>query len=414
MAAARRVSEDGPGAPDGLATCAIRTQAPGAGSAMNDLRPGPRAAPLPDVLLGLDEEYANILALLDRGAAVQRIMSNVPYLVGVDVAWLGEPDGADRIVLRHTVNIVTDNVAGLVVPVGIGLGGRVVAQRRPLWVSDYCSSPFTTDHFRTQAEAEGVKAMIAVPITHDGELLGVLYGANRWETEFGDRTAQALEQLAARTAAASVVAERARHAAEVAVHEERRRVALELHDSVGAMLFTLRAGIQRLGDEPLLDEQVRSRLTTIEQQAVEASAALRGSLRVLSAPPEQVALCVALREHTRAFADRACVNARMITLTELPALRRSRAVALADATREALLNVEKHAKAQSVVVSVFALRDGVAVTVTDDGVGLDDDHTRGDGLGLASTSERVARVGGTVTVGRNDDGGVTFQAWAPT
>jgi signal transduction histidine kinase len=104
----------------------------------------------------------------------------------------------------------------------------------------------------------------------------------------------------------------------------------------------------------------------------------------------------------------------MITLTELPTLQRSRAVALADATREALLNVEKHAKAQSVVVSVFALRDGVAVTVSDDGVGLDDDYTRGDGLGLASMSERVARVGGTVTIGRNDDGGATFQAWAPT
>jgi signal transduction histidine kinase len=380
---------------------------------MSDLRRRPHATPLPDVLLGLDEEYASILALLDRGAAVQRIMTSVPQLVGVDVAWLGEPDGTDRIVLRHTVNIVTDTVAGLVVPVGTGLGGRVVSLRRPLWVSDYCSSPDITDHFRAQAAAEGVKAMIAVPITHDGELLGVLYGANRTETEFGDRTAQALEHLAARTAAASVVAERSRHAAEVAVHEERRRVALELHDSVGAMLFTLRAGIRRLGDEPLLDAQVRSRLSAIEQQAVEASAALRGSLRVLSAPPEEVALCVALREHTRAFADRTCVNARMITLTELPNLQQSRAAALADATREGLLNVEKHARAQSVVVSVFALRDGVAVTVTDDGVGLDADHARGDGLGLASISERVARVGGTVTIGRNDDGGATFQAWAP-
>jgi signal transduction histidine kinase len=381
---------------------------------MSELQHRRHAEPLPDALFGLDEEYAKILALLDRGAAVQRIMTNVPQLLGVDLAWLGEPDGADKIVLQHTVNAITDTVVGLVVPVGTGLGGRVLAQRRPLWVRDYCSSPDITHHFTAQAAAEGVKAMIAVPITHDGDMLGVLYAANRRETEFGDRTAQALEQLAARTAAAGVVAERARHAAEVAVHEERRRVALELHDSVGAMLFTLRAGIRRLGDEPKLDEQVRARLTAIEQQAVEAAAMLRGSLRVLSAPPEQVALGVALREHTRAFADRTGVNARIITLTELPTLARSRAVALADATREALLNVEKHAEAQSVVVSVFALRDGVAVTVSDDGVGMNDDYTRGDGLGLASMSERVARVGGTVTIGRNDDGGVTFQAWAPT
>src|SRR5205085_845467 len=199
---------------------------------------------------------------------------------------------------------MSDQVEGLVVPVGTGLGGRVLTTRRPLWVPDYCAAPDISDHFKPQASTEGLMAMIAVPIIHDGQLLGVLYGANRERTEFGDRTAAALEQVAARMTAAHLVAERARHAAEVAVHEERRRVALELHDTVGAMLFTLGAGIRRLGEEPGLDRAVRDRLCAIEQQAMEATAALRGSLRVLSAPPEQVALGVALREHSTAFQER--------------------------------------------------------------------------------------------------------------
>jgi signal transduction histidine kinase len=194
---------------------------------------------------------------------------------------------------------------------------------------------------------------------------------------------------------------------------ERRRLALELHDTVGAVLFTLRAGIQRLGDEPELDEHVRARLTSIKVQAVEASEALRGSLRVLSAPPEQVALGVALREHRGAFQHRTGVAARLITLTELPTLPRAHITALADATREALLNVEKHADAHSVVVSVFCLRDGVAVTISDDGVGLDDDYLERAGLGLASMTERLARVGGSATIASNDDSGVTVQAWVP-
>jgi signal transduction histidine kinase len=380
---------------------------------MDGTEHGQPRARLPEVLLDLDEQFADIIALLDRQAAVRRLVASVPGLTGVDMAWVGEPDGEDRIVLRYTVHGETDLVDGLVVPAGVGLGGKVVVARRPLWVSDYCASPEITHQFRMQAEAEGVKAMIAVPIEHDGQLLGVLYGASRYEREFGDRCARALEQIAHRTAAAQIVAERAQHAAEVAVHEERRRVALELHDSVGAMLFTLHAGLQRLADEPQLDEQVRARLSAIEQQAVEVAAALRGSLRVLTAPPEQVALCVALHEHCHAFADRTGINARVITLSELPTLPGSRAVALAGAAREALLNVEKHAKAQSVVVSVFAHRDGVAITVSDDGVGLDNDYARGDGLGLAAMTERIARVGGTVTIGRNDDAGVSVQAWVP-
>jgi signal transduction histidine kinase len=382
---------------------------------MRDTRHRGRAAPPPEALLALDREYAEILALLDRTAAVQRMVTNVPHLAGVDVAFVGEPAGEDRIVLRHTVNITTtDLVEGLVVPAGTGLGGKVLTARRPLWVSDYCAARDITHHFKTQAAAEGVKAMIAVPIVHDGQLLGVLYGANRYVTSFGDRTAQALEHVASRTAAAQIVAERARHAAEVAVHEERRRLALQLHDTVGATLFTLGAGIRRLGAEPGLDPDVRTRVSAMEQQAVEAAAALRGSLRVLSATPEQVALGVALREHCRAFQDRSGITTRMIVLTELPTLPASRISALADAAREALLNAEKHAEARSVVVSVFAMRDGLAVSVSDDGVGLADDYLGRAGLGLTSITDRLARLGGGMTIGRNEDGGVTIQAWVPT
>jgi signal transduction histidine kinase len=214
---------------------------------------------------------------------------------------------------------------------------------------------------------------------------------------------------------AQIVAERAQHAAEVAVHEERRRLALDLHDTVGAMLFTIRAGMQRLGNEPQLDAQVRARLSAMEQQAAQASVALRGSLHVLHAPPEQVALGVALRGHCRAFSDRTGIAVQMITLSELPTLPRARMVALADATREALLNVEKHARAAHVVMSVFAVHDGVSVAISDDGVGLHADFAQRDGLGLASISERISRVGGKLSIGPKEDNGdgVTVQAWVP-
>jgi signal transduction histidine kinase len=87
---------------------------------------------------------------------------------------------------------------------------------------------------------------------------------------------------------------------------------------------------------------------------------------------------------------------------------------LTDFAREALLNAEKHARARSIVVSVFAARGGVAVSVSDDGMGLPDDYAKRAGLGLAAVNERLAQVGGTVSIGSNEDGGVTVQAWLPT
>src|SRR5256885_7019604 len=84
-------------------------------------RPGPTMPDMgrrsretsPDVLLELDEEYAQTLALLDRTSATQRIMANVPAATGVEVAWVGEHDGTDRVVLQHMVNGRTDGVNGL-------------------------------------------------------------------------------------------------------------------------------------------------------------------------------------------------------------------------------------------------------------------------------------------------------------
>jgi signal transduction histidine kinase len=381
---------------------------------MSEARRRRNGRPQLDLLAELDEEYAEILALLDRPAAMRRLSSTVPKLTGVEVAWVGSPSSPEQIVLGDFVNDHTGVADGLVVPAGAGLGGKVLMARRPLWVGDYRASPKVGLDFMPHVAAEGVHAMLAVPILHGDRLLGVLYGADRYSRRYDDRTIHAFEQVAARMAAAQVVAERSRHAAEIAAHEERRRLALQLHDTVGAMLFTLGAGIRLLRDEPNLDETVRARLATIDQQASEASAALRGSLHVLSAPPNKVALGVALREHCRAFSERTGVIARVITLTELPGLAPTRIRALADAAREALLNVEKHARAQSVVVSAFTARDGVTVAVSDDGEGLAADRNRPDGLGLAAASDRLARVGGTLTVGENDDGGVTVQAWVPT
>jgi LuxR family transcriptional regulator, regulator of acetate metabolism len=373
----------------------------------------PQAWAPADALFELDEGYAQVLSLLDRRTAFRAILDRLPAEIGVDVAWIGELEPAGDIVLGHAVRTRTDAVDGLVVPPGVGLAGLVMETGRPEWVADYPNAADVGRHFGTQAEREGIRGMIAVPLVHGGRRLGVLYAADRDETQYGDLAVTALEAAAVRAANAAVVAERARHSAEVAVHEERRRLALQLHDTVGAMLFTIGAGVRSLGDDLARHPDLRARLETIERQAAEAAAVFRESLDALHAPPEAVALGVALRADCRSFEERTGIPTRLLVLDDLPPLHTSRSGALAGAVREALLNVEKHAQAASVLVSVFISRDGVAVAVHDDGVGPPPPGDDRGGLGLAAATERLARVGGGLTIGRNDDGGATVQAWAP-
>src|SRR5438128_2585950 len=80
-----------------------------------------------------------------------------------------------QMVLHLPVNL-SDAVEGLAAPCAASLGGRVYSTGRPVWISDYRTADKITPRFRSAAEAEGLRAVIGVPIVHEGKVLGVLYG----------------------------------------------------------------------------------------------------------------------------------------------------------------------------------------------------------------------------------------------
>jgi signal transduction histidine kinase len=367
-----------------------------------------------DTLFELNDDYAEVLRLLDRRTAFRSILEQLPDELGIDVAWIGEVDHTGNLVLAHSVRTRTDAIDGLVVPPGIGLGGRILQTGRPDWVPNYTIDADLINPFVAQVEREGLKGVVAVPLVHAGHIFGVLYGADRAETTYGDLTLEALEAASARATSAAIVAERARHSAEIAVHEERRRLAMQLHDTVGAMLFTIGAGVRKLGDDLAHHPDLQAQLEAIERQAADAAAVFRESLQALHAPPDSLALAVALRADCRDFEERTGLPVRLLVLDDLPPLHSSRTNALVAAVREALLNVEKHAHASSVLVSLFRTRDGATVAVNDDGIGPPARRDGRGGLGLSAATDRLGRVGGYLTIGRNDDGGCTVRAWVPT
>jgi signal transduction histidine kinase len=90
--------------------------------------------------------------------------------------------------------------------------------------------------------------------------------------------------------------------------------------------------------------------------------------------------------------------------------------ALAGAVREAVTNARKHANASNVIVRVECDKDGhTAVTVSDDGIGIDlEQISNGSGLGVkGSIVGRMKRVGGHASLGDAPGGGTLVTLVTP-
>jgi signal transduction histidine kinase len=365
-------------------------------------------------LADLDRSYRAALTTGDQRSAFRR---SVELLVGeseFNLAWIGLPEEDGLLKIRVTGGARTDLLRDLAITPGSGLTGKVFTHGGVDWVDEYFAARSITHDFDLHIGAEGVVRLIAVPVVCDGKIVGVLSAGSRSPGSFGTRAIEHIVTTANGAALAGTVAERARHAAEIAAHDERRRVAMELHDTVGAMLYAIGAGVRGLSGDSAQNADLSRRLAKIEEQATEASRLLRESLRALNASPAELALSVALQADCRCFEERSGITTHLMTLGDLPSLAPGRQRLILGAVREALLNVEKHAKATSVAVTISAYDGELIVAVTDDGVGVGNlEEPDATGLGLPSVADALAQIGGRLEIRSPGDGGTVWRARLP-
>jgi LuxR family transcriptional regulator, regulator of acetate metabolism len=366
---------------------------------------------------GLLAERSALLTVLDRVATLRESARVIRESTGSSAGFLADLDRPDRAVIRWLSGNRTDALSGLEVPVRQGLGGRVLALGQPVQVADYLTAPSITHHFDRPVRAEGLSAMVAAPVLDPvtGRTLAVAYLAERAPGPFGDGTLDTLRRLSGQIGMALRAAEQAACQSMTAVAAERRRLQVSLHDSVGAMLFSIGAQVRDLHDTTGDDPALTRRLRRLQADVAAAAGALRESLLALSESVPDRALPVTVAEHCRSFQARTGVPARFVQLGALPTLDQERADVLLAAAREGLLNVEKHANAASVVVSLGPADGGVQVAVADDAVGpaAPPPQVAGTGLGLARLAERIGCVNGRLSFVRDEEDGCTLRAWVP-
>jgi signal transduction histidine kinase len=361
-----------------------------------------------------------VAGLLDSAVLAQRAAGEARQLVGTDIATIALVEDPTLLVMRGTAGTRTSAIGNLHIPRGTGIGGKILLERRPLGTDDYAADEgITREHVGVVADAEGIRSVVGVPIEDEEQVLGILYGGLRSVGSVGDRGRSLLIEFARSLGPLLSSTRQAEQAKRHAAQAERHRIALELHDSLGQLLFGIGLSARRAQAGANTPADLLTSLENIELGASRAASQLRDTLREMAPASPQEALATAIRMDAEAFTDRSGVATHFVVVGEPIELRAPLPVVLLAVVREALHNVEKYALARSVVVTLYYGTRDAGVVVQDDGVGLPKDFRieplprGGHGLGLASLLQRTQQVGGNLILMPNEDGGVTLRASVP-
>ena len=320
----------------------------------------------------------------------------------------------DSLELKAVVGNRAARLPGMVLAHGAGVGGRVLATGRPFSVADYSQAPFEPELVELTAHEEGIGALLAVPISFAGVVRGVLHVGLRHTGGFGPGAAEALSRLATYAGAALAAAGDRARVEELARLRERRRLVRALHDDLGQHLFGVGVQARRARESAATGHpDLISHLHQLERRVAEAEAVLRTTMNSLA--PVQApggTLTVMLSEDVAAFQQRTGLPSHLIVLGEPAPVDSGGAELLARVAREGLRNVERHAHASEVVVTLRVDGASAELTVQDDGIGCRGGEGSGR-LGLSTLREEVARQGGELRLVGNDDPGATLRAWLP-
>ena len=324
------------------------------------------------------------------------------------VAWVALPDPGAGLVVEHVLGESTRGLDRLAVGVGQGLTGRVFDRAAVQWVNDYAGAVSISHDFDRLINAEGVRRMIAAPLRPGSDVLGVLTVGRRDDGRFGDDEIGRIEKLAREAGLTLEIARRNRASARAASLAERRRLSEELHDGVGALLFSLTSRTERL-QQRFATSADGEGIDQLQSELAEVSRLVRtlASGWHVGATTD---LPAELQGMVEDFEARSGVEGVCVFLGPVPELDATRRMALTRFVGVTLSNVERHARARHVSVAVASLPGQLTVSVSNDGPAP---TLVVPGVGLGGAAERIARVGGEVQAITDDPSGFTVRARIP-
>ncbi|WP_079023291.1 GAF domain-containing sensor histidine kinase [Streptomyces odonnellii] len=372
----------------------LSTLAVAAGVAIENARLYEEARLREQWLAASAEVTSSLLSGGPRAQVLELIIERARQIVPADLGLVALPaEGTGELRTVLAVGPDAEAYKGLRVAVGDGFIGAAFSAAEPVVSGDIASDPRA---FGGGSGWSGLGPAVAVPMGGPGGVRGTLLLARAaGRPAFGAGQTVPLLGFAGQAALAMELAERRSAAEQIALLEDRDRIARDLHDLAIQRLFatgmTLQS-TQRFVQHPQAVERLERAVDDLDDTIKIIRSTIFG-LRTQETRRTghgvRARLAVSAEAAAASLGFSPAVRTEGLVDTDVPAPIADHLIAV---VVEALSNVARHARAKAVDVRLVVAAGELTLTVTDDGVGFGPDAPRS---GLRNIKERSAALGGT-------------------
>ncbi len=202
--------------------------------------------------------------------------------------------------------------------------------------------------------------------------------------------------------------------------QEKKRIALEIHDELGQMLTALKMDLSilqegvstgRLKSQIEMTGQLDSSIRLIDN-AIDTVRKIATDLRpgIL----DHLGFEAAILDLGKSFEKRSGIQCTVDAKLGNIKLGQEQAIALYRIMQESLTNVARHSKATRVLICAARRNGFLSLEVHDNGEGIDGTHLSGhESVGIFGMRERAEAIGGSFSIAPRDKGGTTVRILLP-
>lgn len=246
---------------------------------------------------------------------------------------------------------------------------------------------------------EGMHSWMWVPLAVKSHIIGGVGVAHQKRNHFTIHHADLALSVANQAAITMINAELYAQAQELAVLEERQRLARNLHDAVNQSLFSaglIAEVLPRLWEQN--QEEARKSLQDLRKLTRAATAEMRALLaELVPSTLTDAELGDLLILLGNAFTGRTNIPVK-VAVSGAGVLPAEVQVAVYRVSQEALINVAKHAEAHQVEIILNHKEKEIELTIRDDGIGFERAEVASGHYGLSMMHERAEAVGVRLTI----------------